>query len=433
MSHQVRYKIPKSLLQLTEPAPYKVAYGGRGGCKSFTFSDVLLIDYVLPYGLRVLCTREVQDSIRESVHRLLAERIQALGIGDAFQVIQTEIRCRKGGGFIFAGLSNLTAESIKSMTQIDICWVEEGQAVRQRSWDILLPTLREDPKPGLTKGSELWVSMNPNLDTDDSYTRWIKNPPDSAIVMETNWRDNPWLPETLERQRKEFLLSVERGTRSKEDYDHIWNGKPRGSVSGAIYSKDLARIAARKGITTVPWNPSHLVYASFDLGKRDATAIWFWQQFAGEVNFISYFEDSGEELTYYMQHLESTGYKFKTIYLPHDAKQDRLGQDKTVEQLFLDNGYPVEVQPVLSLNVGIDASRRLMARAKFDEKGCAAGLEALRHYKWGYNNAMDELKPVPVHDWASHGADAFRGAGVSFQEVKPRKKLKVIEYGGSVV
>jgi phage terminase large subunit len=339
-----------------------------------------------------------------------------MGLGSFFAVTQNEIRGANGSEFIFAGLSNLTAESIKSYEGVDIVWVEEAHKVRRRSWDILIPTIRKE-------GSEIWVTMNPELDSDDSYKRFIESPPQASYVAAINWRDNPWFPVVLEEERQEFLRQVKSGKRSQDDYDNIWEGKCRAAIEGAIFAKEIAKCKQGNRIGAFPWDSSKLVYTSWDLGKRDQTAIWFFQQFAGEVRFIDYFEDSGEDITYYLERLKGKDYKYATHYLPHDAKQDRLGMPKTIEAVVRDNGFKVEVIPVRSLKDQINEGRLLLARCKFDDK-CAPGLEALRHYHWGFNKVMEELKPEPVHDWSSHGSSAFMGAAMAMKaDDRPRPKI----------
>src|SRR5690606_19695553 len=162
-------EFPSKLKPLFQPYRYKVAYGGRGATKSWGFARALLIQGA-QRKLRILCTREVQKSIKDSVHSLLSDQIQAMGLGHIYQVLQTEIRGVNGTEFLFAGLSTQTVESIKSYEGVDICWVEEARAVSKRSWSILIPTIRKE-------GSEIWVSFNPELDTDETYVRFVVNPP----------------------------------------------------------------------------------------------------------------------------------------------------------------------------------------------------------------------------------------------------------------
>jgi phage terminase large subunit len=156
---------PKKLQFLFDPHRYKVAYGGRGSGKSWSMARALLLQ-ASNKPLRILCAREVQKSIKQSVHTLLNDQIQALGLGPLYEVLESEIRSRSGSSFSFTGLATNTVESIKSFEGCDIVWVEEAQTVSKKSWDILIPTIR---KPN----SEIWVSFNPNIDTDDTYTRFV--------------------------------------------------------------------------------------------------------------------------------------------------------------------------------------------------------------------------------------------------------------------
>jgi phage terminase large subunit len=424
-TQQLEWEFPERLEFLFKPSRYKVAHGGRGGAKSWGFARALLI-LAWQGKKRIGCMREVQNSIKDSVHRLLCDQIQRMGLGSFYEITQTEIRGKNGSEFLFAGLSNLTAESIKSYEGLDICWVEEAQKVRQRSLDILIPTVRKD-------GSELWFSMNPELETDAAYERLVSSPPKDAIVVSINWRDNPWFPKVLEDERKEFLRQVEAGKRTQDEYDNIWEGKCRASVQGAIFAKELSKAKSAGRIGEVAWDTAKLVNTSWDIGKGDPTAIWFWQSFAGEVAFIDYFEDRGEDITYYLEKLASKPYRYATHYLPHDSRQDRLGMPRTIERVVIDNGYKVEVIPVRSLKDQINETRLLLARARFDETKCRAGLESLRHYRWGYNTSMDELKAEPVHDWASHGSSAMMAAAMSFRLDTGKPKTKAIQYSSAGV
>ena len=197
---------------LLEPARYKVAYGGRGGAKSWGFARGL-IWHAYRQRTRILCTREYQNSIQESVHRLLSDQIARLKMNNFFSIGQQTIRGENGSEFIFTGLKT-NPHRIKSMEGVDICWVEEAQRVSEESWKILIPTIR-------TAGSEIWVSFNPDEKTDPSYRRFVESPPPDALVVQVNWRDNPWFPEEL-RKEKDYLASVD-----LDAYAHVWEGECR--------------------------------------------------------------------------------------------------------------------------------------------------------------------------------------------------------------
>lgn len=205
----IKVEIPEKLTFLFSPSRYKVAHGGRGGAKSWGFARALLImAYQRP--LRVLCAREFQNSIQESVHRLLSEQVDALGLSAHYSVLQSTIRGANGSEFMFAGLKS-DPTKIKSAEGYDICWVEEAEKVSAQSWDILIPTIRKD-------GSEIWVSFNPHIETDSTYQRFIVNTPPNAVVAEISWRDNPWFPPELEKERA-YLQQID-----PEAYLHIWEG-----------------------------------------------------------------------------------------------------------------------------------------------------------------------------------------------------------------
>ncbi len=211
---------PPKLRFLFKPCRYKVAYGGRGGAKSWGFARALLLE-AARRRLRVLCARELQLSIQDSVHKLLKEQIDELGLGSFYTVQESVIRGVNGSEFIFSGLrSNVT--KIKSMEGIDICWVEEAQMVSAESWGVLIPTVRKD-------GSEIWVTFNPVNDTDPTYDRFVKKPPPNATVVPIGWEDNPWLPDVL-KQEKDYLYSID-----PDAADHVWGGKTlRNSVAQVL-------------------------------------------------------------------------------------------------------------------------------------------------------------------------------------------------------
>ncbi len=204
---------PRWLVPFLEPARYKGAYGGRGSGKSHGFAEMVIEAHVMDQRRRTVCVREVQKTLAQSVKRLLEMKIEALGVGDYFEVQESVIKSTRGDGLIlFQGMQNHTADSIKSLEGMDCAWVEEAQSLSQRSLDLLRPTIR---KPG----SELWFTWNPHEPTDpvDVLLRGEKPPPD-AIVREVNFKDNPWFPDVLRGE-----LEYDR-SRDPDKYKHIWLG-----------------------------------------------------------------------------------------------------------------------------------------------------------------------------------------------------------------
>lgn len=216
-----RAELPNKLGFLFEPHRYKVLFGGRGGAKTWSFARALLTmaadERWSP--LRILCTREFQLSIRDSVHRTLSDQIDLLDLGGMYDIAQHSIRSKTGSEFIFTGLwNNIT--KIKSMEGIDICWCEEAEVTSEDSWSILIPTIRK-------KGSEIWISFNPNLETDATYQRFIANPPPGSKVVEIGWEENPWISDELLAE-KDHLYAVDADAAA-----WVWGGKTR-TISKAL-------------------------------------------------------------------------------------------------------------------------------------------------------------------------------------------------------
>src|SRR5215831_6175534 len=265
---------PDKLGVLFEPARYKVAYGGRGGAKSWSFARALLL-IGAKRRTRVLCCREFQNSIRESVHKLLCDQIEELRLGSFYSPQATTITGRNGTEFSFEGLRH-NSQKIKSYEGLDIAWVEQGERVSKGSWDILVPTLRKD-------ASEIWVTLNPELESDESYQRFVVNPPAGAIVIEQGWRDNPWFPGVLRAEMEELHR------RDPDAWLNIWEGKCRHALEGAIYAHELRDAASEGRITRVPIASGVPVHTAWDLGHSDQTAIWMFQRVGFEHRLVDYF------------------------------------------------------------------------------------------------------------------------------------------------
>ena len=205
---------------ITDKKRYKVAYGGRGSGKSYGFADACLLK-ALENKIRILCARQLQTSIKDSVHKLLCDRINAHNLNAWFEITQQSIRCKNGSEFIFKGIQNNVNE-IKSMEGVDICWVEEAQSVSAESWDVLIPTIRKE-------NSEIWVTFNPDKEEDATYQRFVISPPDDCITQLVNYSDNKYFPEVLRREM-EYCRRI-----SQADYEHIWLGKTRVQTDAQIF------------------------------------------------------------------------------------------------------------------------------------------------------------------------------------------------------
>src|SRR5687768_5239172 len=408
-------EFPGKLKFLFDPIRYKVLYGGRGGAKSWGVARALLIQGA-SRPLRILCAREFQNSITESVHYLLSEQIAALGLENFYRVQNTQITGINGTEFIFSGLRN-NVTRIKSFEGVDRVWVEEAQTVSKSSWETLIPTIRKD-------GSEIWLTFNPELDTDETYKRFVANPPSDAKVEKLNWSDNPWFPETLRREKDELK------ERDPDSYLNIWEGHCRVALHGAIYAKELRAAQAEGRICGVPYDKLKQVHTFWDLGWADNTSIWFAQSVGNELRLIDYYSNSQQPLQHYITVLQGKEYIYGTDWLPHDARAKSLATGRTVEEIMLALGRKVQITPGLSLFDGINAARTVFNRCWFDESRCAEGLQDLRHYRYDVDPDSGQLSGKPLHDQHSHAADAFRYFAISIQDDAPRATAKGVKVMG---
>ena len=388
-------EFPDKLRFLFKPARYKVVRGGRGSSKSWGFARALLI-LGASKKLRILCTREVQKSIKDSVHKLLTDQIQLLGLGAHYKVLETEIRGINGTEFLFAGLSTQTIESIKSFEGIDICWVEEGQGVTKRSWTILVPTIRKE-------ASEIWCSFNPDLDDDETYIRFVINPPPDCVSIEMNYHDNPWFPEVLEKERAHAERSM-----AKDEYENIWLGKCKAAVDGAIYANEIRDAVENKRICNVPYDAKFKTYAVFDLGWNDQTSIIIAQRHLSELRVIDYIEDSHRTLDWYSAELRNRHYNWGRVFLPHDATHATLNAGgKSSADIMKSLKWDVGMVPNMAIETGIKQARMAFNKVYFDKTKADRLIQCLKRYK--RNIPVSTGEPAsPVHDEYSHGADCFR-------------------------
>ena len=409
-------EFPVKLQGLFKKARYKVCLGGRGGAKSWGIARALLI-LGAKSPMRILCAREFQASIKDSVHKLLCDQIEALGLLPFYEITQTSIRGFNGTEFAFIGLKN-NPTNIKSFEGVDICWVEEAQTVSRLSWNVLIPTIRK-------QGSEIWISFNPDLETDETYQRFVAKPPRDCIIMRINWSDNPWFPETL-RLEKDALKE-----RDLAAYNQVWEGMCRRSVDGAVFGNEM-QVAENNGrITSVPYDPTKPVHAVCDLGWSDATAWWFVQFVGMETRLIRYFEGSQRTMTSYLAQLQTFGYVYDTIWLPHDAENKTLAAaGRTIEEIVRGAGFKTSVMPRVPVVDSINAARTIFPNLWFDRDNCADGLNCLRHYRYEVDPESGQFSKSPLHDQYSHGADAFRYIALMIKEPTTRKKQRTVAEAG---
>lgn len=392
---------PKLTAALFSKNRYVIIFGGRGGAKSWSIARALLIQgFIEP--LRILCVREFMSSVSDSVHKLLSDQIYELGLDDHYTIEKAGIYGKNGTEFRFAGIRN-NVSAIKSFEGIDIAWVEEAANVTKSSWDTLIPTIRK-------AGSRIIVSFNPELETDETYQRFVVNPPPSAIVIKINYDENPWFPKVLKDEAEYMKIS------DPDGYQNIYLGYPKIFLDDAIYARELRLAQEEDRITVVPYEPLVDVSTFWDLGWRDETAVICAQVVQGEFRIIDFIHDSGQTAHDMVRRLQAKPYIYGTDYLPHDASAKQIGSGRSYQEMLRTMGRRVQIVPRLSINDGINAARVMFDRTWIDQVKCADLIQSLRRYCYDISG----LKPVPVHNDSSHAADAFRYMAISLRAPKAR-------------
>jgi phage terminase large subunit len=404
---------------LCAPARYKGAWGGRGSGKSHFFAERLIHDSLAEPGLLSVCLREVQKSLKDSSKRLIEAKLAdfRLGEADGFKVFRELVQTPGDGVITFQGLQDHTAESIKSLEGFRRAWMEEAQTISANSLNLLRPTIR-------APGSEIWSSWNARRKTDpvDVMLRGSEQPT-GAVVVNANWRDNPWFTPELEQERLDCLRM------QADQYDHIWEGGYITVAEGAYFAKQLAEAKAQQRITDeLSRDPLMTMRAFFDIGgtgsRADACSIWIAQFVGTSIRVLDYYEAVGQELSEHVHWLRKSGYEDARITLPHDGAQNDKVVRTSYASALREAGFKVDVFPnqIGAKLIRIDAARRLFPSMRFHKTNCEAGLDALG---W-YHEKKDDQRNVglgPEHDWSSHAADAFGLLALSYEEPKAKAKI----------
>lgn len=403
-------KIPtaRAFAPLMAPSRYKAAWGGRGSGKSHDRAGALIDDSLYERGLLSVCIREIQKSLKDSAKRLIESKLAEFSLGekDGFRIFADRIETPGDGVIIFQGMQDHTAESIKSLEGFKRAWVEEAQTMSARSLELLRPTIR-------APGSELWFTWNPRRKSDpvDKMFRSGETPTGS-IVVKANWNDNPWFPDELKQERLDCLRD------NPDQYDHIWEGGYISIADGAYYAASLTKARAERRIGKVAADPLMQLRAFWDIGVRDATAIWIAQFIGREIRVLRYYEAVGQPLATHLNWLRDNGYGSALCVLPHDGSAANVITAEKFEDHIRQAGF--DVQTIQNQGKGaalkrIEAARRLFPSIWIDEEGCEGGLGALG---W-YHEKKDDKRNIglgPEHDWSSHGADAFGLMCVAYEE-----------------
>lgn len=393
-------QLPKKLAPLIDDqARYKIVYGGRGKGATWGFARALL-----RLGManieRILCTREIQRTIKESVHYALKRQIELLNMEGFYKVQDQTIKGRNGTEFIFAGLRDMDAAKLKSMEGVTRVWVAEAHVITEKSWQVLSPTIRE-------KGSEIWVEFNPELDTDPTWVRFIENRRPNSIIIPMSYRDNPWFPDVLEEER---LTDYENDhTPGKTKYNWIWEGKCLPAVEGAVFADEVAALYENRRIRPLDYDPHGKVHVVMDLGYRVMTAVLV-QRFASTIQIIGYHElyrSTYEKLT---KVLKKHDYRWGKVFMPHDAghKEPRYGTDHKDRMREL--GWEVDDIPDIGIENYVTEGREMFQNLYIsDSEDCKTLLHCLK--RWRYQNVETSVGTrktgPPMKDEFSHGAEAY--------------------------
>jgi phage terminase large subunit len=367
---------------------------------------------------KIVCGREFQSSIKESVYDMLASFIDKYELSSFYRVLKTEIIGNNGTTFSFVGLRHNIA-SIKSMFDVDIFWGEEAQTFSANSLTVLLPTIRAE-------GSELIFTMNPDLEEDPSYQMLVASPPPDTVVTTVNYMHNPYFPDNLR------ALMEDQKAKDYQKYLNVWEGHCKAAVEGAIFAAEMEKASQRteeypeSRITNVPYDKSKPVDIFYDLGRADKTAMWWVQQIGYEFRILRYYENNGQHFSHYIKIAKELPYAYGRQYLPHDAENEHVSAEKTIKMQVIDafgpNSY-VKIERIPKKALAIDAARGIFDRCVFDKTLCADGITCLRKYAYKVDLETGKVSREPDHDtpW-SHGADAFMAIGQSMLPVKKKQE-----------
>lgn len=423
-------QIPDKLVPVFEgEADVRGAHGGRGSAKSRTFAKMTAVraymwDMEGREGI-ILCGRQFMNSLADSSMEEVKAAIRSEPwLAAHFEIGETYIRTISGRiKYVFSGLDR-NIDSIKSTSRILLAWIEEAENVIEAAWVKLIPTLREED-------SELWVTWNPELETSATNKRFRNSTDPRTKIVEMNYRDNPWFPKILERQR--LKDKAER----PHLYDHIWEGEYLSAMEGAYFAKHLATAKEQGRIGFVAEDPHLIIRLFADIGGTGAKAdnFVFWAaQFVGlEIRVVNHYEKQGQPIAAHLNWMRSQGYTPERckIWLPHDGDTNDRVFDVSYRSAFEKAGYSVEVVPNQGKGAAgarIEEVRKLFSRIRFDADKTEAGRGALG---W-YHEKRDEKRNIglgPNHDWASHSADAFGLMCVVYEEPREKRKPKQVYRG----
>jgi phage terminase large subunit len=407
-------------------------YGGRASGKTWSVARALILKSV-EKPLLILCTRELQKSVKQSVHRVIKDQINFMGLQGFFDITEQSIKGKNGSEFIFLG-TRYNPDEIKGTEGVDYCWIEEAHNLTETSWDLIDPTIRK-------KGSEIWITFNTRFKFDHIYQTFIANdPPPGSWVQKVNHSDNPYFHDTS----MPLLMETAKET-DYEKYLHIWEGELKTLAEGAIFGSQVLKAKKEGRFCKIPVVSGSQVYTFWDLGRNDHTAIWFMQNVGKEYRMIDYYENRLQDIEHYCKvvagqlnpeemrlagvteadQLRRSSFLYGEHFMPHDVEAQSLGMKLTRKEQFINGGIkPIKtVKRIPVKSEAIEMARQIFAEVWFDSDRCSRGIECLSNYRYEYNDNKDTHNQNPHHDWASNGADAFMQFAQGFRVAEEYKPL----------
>ena len=406
-------------LKLNREYSYIFIKGGRMSGKSHGVAEYLVEESAGEADLKVLCLREVQKSIKHSSKTIIDDKIRRFGLKDYYKSVDSEIRkthAQDGGLFLFQGMSDLTADSVKSLEGFKIAWFEEAQNMSAKSLKTLRPTIMR------LDGAQMIFSWNPKFPDDpiEEFCSEMRGEPD-VLIIHVNYNENPFLGEQslneIERDKRKFA----------DDFEHIYLGGFDQSFMGHYYAKLITEMENEGRICEAPKKSGVDIITAWDLGRSDSTAIWVAQIVGLQPRVIDYYENNFEDLDHYAEWIKDNGYVKAKNFLPHDGGQERLGMKGSIRSQLKEMGLnDIKVLKSASKQSGVALAKSLLKECYIDKDNCKEGIRALKHFKTVYDEKTRLYKEL--HDWSSHGADAFRYLAHALEHNEPKPKPKPNDY-----
>ena len=416
------------------PLRHLVIKGGRGSAKSHSVARAL-VNIATQRQIRILCTRETQKSIEESVYQLLVDVIAELGF-ECFDPQKTTI-LGPGSQFLFAGLRSQDIAKLKSTERIMICWVEEAHVISKKSLEVLTPTIREE-------NSVIVYTYNPELEDDPVHAEFALEPQPDVCVVDLNWRDNKWFPKVLEGERQRTYRNDR--TKGKTKYHWIWEGHTLPAVEGAIFAHEVGEFQTQGRFMPLDYDAKGKVHVVMDLGYGVTT--WaLWQRFASTMQCIDYYEfyESKYSIMSSVVRKDHEHVRWGKVFMPHDASHKDPKTAESHRDVMRGLGWEVEDIPQIGIENYISEGRELFSNAYISnveretstegvwyERGGQRFLACLKRFRRNIPETTGH-PGQPLKDEFSHGGETWCYTAVIAEEMtNDELQFRTLEYDDRV-